>query len=72
MKFTFLVALPILLGGCATTLPMNPIIADPVDPTASIKPSHYHNPLAGYTHRDPVGPAPWRKLNDDAAPEPTS
>jgi hypothetical protein len=62
--------LPLFLGGCASTYPSEVTASrDPSDPSAEIVSSHHHNPIAGYLHRDPVDPKPWKKLNDDAASE---
>ncbi|MDB5526531.1 MAG: hypothetical protein JWM58_4294 [Rhizobium sp.] len=69
MKHMFSVAiLPILLGGCASTYPAEVTAArDPADVTADFQRSHYHSPVAGYSHRVPVDPKPWKKLNDDVS-----
>lgn len=71
MRHLFPVAiLPLFLGGCASTyLPEVTASRDPSDVSAEVLSSHHHSPVAGYQHRDPVDPKPWRKLNDDAASE---
>jgi hypothetical protein len=67
MKHMFSVAiLPIILGGCASSYPAEVTASrDPSDVTADFRRSHYHSPVAGYAHRIPVDPKPWKKLNDD-------
>jgi hypothetical protein len=67
MKLMFSVAiLPVLLGGCASTYPAEVTASrDPADVAADVPRAHYRSPMAGYTHRIPVDPKPWKKLNDD-------
>ena len=63
-------ALPLLLGGCATTLPPEvTAIRSPVD-IVNARRLHHHSVITNYTHRDPVDPKPWRQLNDERAPLP--
>lgn len=69
MKRMFLVAaLPLLVSGCASTLPE--VIASTNHPGTAIDtpPIAYQNPVGGYSHRMPVNPKPWRGLNDAQAP----
>lgn len=68
MKHLISVALlPLILGGCASTYPMEVTSSkSPGDLTTEIGRTHYHSPVTGYQHRDPVDPKPWKKLNDDA------
>lgn len=62
--------LPLILGGCASTYPLEVTASrDPSDPSAEIVSTHHQSPVAGYQHRDPVDPKPWRELNNDAASE---
>ncbi|CAN7490951.1 hypothetical protein [Pararhizobium sp. LjRoot238] len=71
MKRMFLVAaLPLIVSGCAATLPPEVIASgDLADSPADVRPVHYHSPVAGYTHRVPVDPKPWRNQNDAQAPD---
>ncbi|AXV16575.1 hypothetical protein CYG48_13275 [Neorhizobium sp. SOG26] len=68
MNPSFLVAaLPLLVGGCASTLPE---VVDPAGhpDSAYAAPVSYRSPIGSYTHRIPVDPKPWRGLNDAQAP----
>ncbi|MCE6077470.1 hypothetical protein [Agrobacterium vitis] len=69
MKLLFLVvALPLVVSGCASTLPE--VVASNDNPdTLSVRPVRYQSPIGGYTHRMPVDPKPWRGLNDAQAPK---
>lgn len=69
MKPSFLVAaLPLLVSGCATTLPE--VVDSANNPySAHTAPVRYQSPIGGYTHRLPVDPKPWRGLNDAQAPK---
>jgi hypothetical protein len=69
MKHMFSVAiLPIILGGCASTYPAEVTTSrDPSDVSADFRRAHYHSPVAGYQHRVPVDPKPWKQLNDDVS-----
>ncbi|MFJ1310875.1 hypothetical protein [Agrobacterium pusense] len=70
MKHLFLVvALPLALSGCASTLPEVVISNDNPDTGSSVGPARYQSPIGGYTHRMPVDPKPWRGLNDAQAPK---
>ncbi len=63
-------ALPLFASGCAATLPPEVIASgDIADLAVDVRPIHYHNPVAGYTHRVPVDPKPWRNQNDAQAPD---
>ncbi len=70
MKRLFPMALlPILLGGCATTMPADVTsLADPAESTATTASETYRSPVAGYVHREPVGPKRWVPLNDAQSP----
>lgn len=68
MKLMFLVVvIPLAASGCASTLPE--VVASSGNPdTLSDAPLvRYQSPIAGYTHRLPVDPKPWRGLNDAQA-----
>lgn len=66
----FVVALPLLLGGCAaTSLDDLATYEDVADPATGAHPTRYATPVSGYTHRIPVDPNPWRKQNDAQAPQ---
>ncbi len=70
MKRLFLVvALPLFVGGCASTLPE--VVASNGDPdtTSDVTPVRYQNPIGDYTQRSPVDPKPWRELNDAQRPK---
>ncbi|NKN35855.1 hypothetical protein HFC70_05750 [Agrobacterium sp. a22-2] len=64
------VALPLLLGGCAAT-PIGDIATydDAANPALGVTPIHYSTPVTGYSHRIPVDPRPWRNQNDAQAPQ---
>lgn len=70
MKRLFAMALlPIFLGGCATTMPAEVTsLADPSESSAGVDGQAYRSPVAGYVHREPVGPKPWVPLNDAQSP----
>lgn len=56
-----------VLAGC--TVPTAPFAAaDPSNPHASVRGARYAPVTAGYTAQRPVGPRPWRELNDSVAP----
>ncbi|MCV9997454.1 hypothetical protein OE766_04275 [Pararhizobium sp. YC-54] len=71
MNLKFLVAaMPLLASGCAATLPPEVIASgDPAYSPADVRPVSYQSPVAGYTHRVPVDPKPWRDQNDAQAPD---
>ncbi|MDX0494095.1 hypothetical protein GOC53_28140 [Sinorhizobium medicae] len=66
----FVVALPLFLGGCAATS-LNEVTSyeDPANPSLGVVPVRYSNPVAGYSHRVPVDPKPWRNQNDAQGPQ---
>ncbi|WP_156408112.1 hypothetical protein [Ensifer sp. Root127] len=70
MKRLFSMALlPILLGGCATTMPAEVTsLADPSQSSTGAGGQAYRSPVAGYVHREPVGPKRWVPLNDAQSP----
>lgn len=69
MDLKFLVAAaPLLASGCAATLPPDVTASGYLsDYTAEGRPVSYASPVAGYTHRVPVDPRPWRDQNDAQA-----
>lgn len=70
MKRLFLVvAMPLAVSGCASTLPEVVTIADSPDTVSDAQPVRYQSPIGGYTHRVPVDPKSWRDLNDSQAPK---
>lgn len=71
MKLKFLVAaLPLLVSGCAATLPPDVIASgETAGAPANVRPQHYHSPISSYTHRVPVDPKPWRDQNGAQAPQ---
>ena len=71
MKRLFSMALlPMILGGCAATLPAEvSSLGDPADGTSGIRSLQYRSPVVGYTHREPIGPKPWGPLNDAQSPK---
>ena len=70
MKRLFLVvAMPFLVTGCASTLPEVVASANYPDTVSDVAPVAYQNPVGAYSHRMPVDPKPWRRLNDAQAPD---
>ncbi len=64
------VALPLLLGGCAaTSIGDIATYDDAANAAVGAAPIHYSTPVTGYSHRVPVDPNPWRKQNDAQAPQ---
>jgi hypothetical protein len=65
------VAAPLLLGGCTATSSMNEAASyeDAANPSLDVAPLRYQTPVAGYSHRAPVDPKPWRNQNDAQAPK---
>ncbi len=70
MKRLFLVAaLPLVVSGCASTLPEVVAYNNHPDTVVDVAPIAYQNPVGAYSHRMPVDPKPWRGLNDAQAPD---
>ncbi|MEA1844770.1 MULTISPECIES: hypothetical protein [Agrobacterium] len=70
MKRLFLVvAVPLVVSGCASTLPEVVASTSNPDTASDIRTARYQNPIGEYTHRIPVDPKPWRDLNDAQAPK---
>jgi hypothetical protein len=63
----FVVALPLIVGGCASTLPPDVPTPDG-DLLSNAQPVRYRTPLAGYVARQPVDPKPWKKQNELQSP----
>ena len=63
------VAVPLLISGCASTLPEVITRTDNPDAFAGVAPVPYQNPAGAYTRRMPVDPKPWRGLNDAQRPK---
>lgn len=63
----FVVAVPLLLAGCASQSPLPEVTAykSPVSAGAKEPKTHHHTTLTGYTHRAPVAPDAW--VTDDDA-----
>lgn len=68
-RLLLVVALPLAVSGCASTLPEIVASNDNPDALSSAAPARYQSPIGGYTHRMPVDPKPWRSLNDAQAPK---
>lgn len=68
MKLAILAAAVPLLAGCTAVPPADlAMSADPTDPQIGLTDVHYH-PVVNYRHREPTGPANWRRLNDRLSP----
>ncbi|MCA1971113.1 MAG: hypothetical protein LDL42_18445 [Rhizobium sp.] len=64
------VALPLLLGGCAaTSIGEIAIYDDAANAALGVTPIRYSTPVTGYSHRVPVDPRSWRGQNDAQAPQ---
>jgi hypothetical protein len=63
------VGLPLIIGGCASTLPPDVIASTDVEQTYSVRPVRYHSPISGYISRQPVDPKPWRQQNEQQSPQ---
>lgn len=73
MKSTIaVVALPLVVSGCASTLPPEVTAARSPASYYSAATLHHHNPLGNYNRRVAVEPRPWRGSNDAQAPGGTS
>ncbi|ANL89092.1 MULTISPECIES: hypothetical protein [Rhizobium] len=64
----FVVGLPLVVGGCASTLPPD-VVASAAVEQPSARPAAYRSPISGYVVRQPVDPKPWRRQNDLQSPE---
>lgn len=62
------VALPLLLGGCAaTSIGDIATFDDAANPALGVTAIRYTTPVTGYSHRVPADPKPWRRQNDAQA-----
>lgn len=70
MKLPLLAVLaPLSLAACATKPPPDVLPAfSPADPALGIRGTHYHPVIVDYTHREPVEPEDWRRLNERLSP----
>lgn len=70
MKLPLLAAVvPLSLAACATPLPPDVLPAFGIaDPASQTRQTHYHPVIVGYTHREPVEPEDWRRLNERLSP----
>ena len=68
-NWPLLAAMALALSGCmpATTQVAG---ADPADPAAKVARAGYRSTIAPYTSLRPATPAPWRKRNENVAPQP--
>ncbi|MBY5720084.1 hypothetical protein HFO33_26440 [Rhizobium leguminosarum] len=64
----FVVGLPLIVGGCASTLPPDVVALPAAVDQPSAPPAAYRSPIAGYVARQPVDPKPWRRQNDLQSP----
>ena len=66
------VALPLVLAACQTTrtepLPDAAMLTAAANSGQSIRNANPGSVVTDYTHREPVDPKPWRRLNEDQAP----
>jgi hypothetical protein len=63
------VGLPLIAGGCASTLPPDVITPMDVGQAYSVRPLRYRSPVSGFVARQPVDPKPWRQQNDEQSPK---
>jgi hypothetical protein len=70
--FAFAVVISAILGACSTTpttLPDVSTITFVTEANSVPKPQTLHHPvITNFERREPTGPKPWRKLNDDQSP----
>ncbi|SCW83019.1 hypothetical protein SAMN02927900_05423 [Rhizobium mongolense subsp. loessense] len=64
----FVVGLPLVIGGCASTLPPDVVASSAAVEQPSARPLAYRSPISGYVARQPVDPKPWRRQNDLQSP----
>ncbi|WP_246642616.1 hypothetical protein [Rhizobium croatiense] len=65
----FVVGLPLVCGGCASTLPPDVVASSAAVEEPSARPVAYRSPVSGYVTRQPVDPKPWRRQNDLQSPQ---
>ncbi|MFW8585962.1 hypothetical protein ACOJBM_17070 [Rhizobium beringeri] len=64
----FVVGLPLVVGGCASTLPPDVVASSAAVEQPSARSLVYRSPISGYVTRQPVDPKPWRRQNDLQSP----
>ncbi|WP_106795733.1 hypothetical protein [Rhizobium sp. H4] len=64
----FVVGLPLVVGGCASTLPPDVVAFPAAVEEPSPRPVAYRSPISGYVVRQAVDPKPWRRQNDLQSP----
>ncbi|MFF0924510.1 hypothetical protein ACFYE8_33560 [Rhizobium leguminosarum] len=64
-----LVGLPLIIGGCASTLAPDVIAKTDAEQAYSAHPVRYRSPISGYVSRQPVDPKPWRQQNQQQSPQ---
>ncbi|MBX4954255.1 hypothetical protein [Rhizobium lentis] len=64
----FVVGLPLVIGGCASTLPPDVVASSAAVEQPSPTPVAYQSPVSDYVARQPVDPKPWRRQNDLQSP----
>jgi hypothetical protein len=58
----------LLVAGCAATTPPDILPTfNPADPAMGVRDANYH-PVVVYSHREPVDPQNWRRLNEERSP----
>ena len=62
----------LLLSGCVTAERLLVAGSDPSDPAAPVPAVRYRSTTASHASQRPVAPAPWRRQNERAAPQPKS
>lgn len=62
------VGLPLLVGGCTSTLPPDVLASADVEKADITRTSPYQSPISGYVARRPVDPKPWRRQNELQSP----
>lgn len=65
----FVVAIPLLVSGCASTLPDVVASNGYPDSVSDVQLVGYRNVVGSYVHRVPTDPKPWREMNDRQAPK---
>jgi hypothetical protein len=66
---SFAMLASLLVAGCSATTPPDFLPAfSPTDPVLGVRNAHYHPVVADYSHREPVDPQNWRRLNQELSP----
>jgi hypothetical protein len=68
MKIVSLVIAGGLLAGCASRLPGLQTGPDPADPALPVTAAPYQPVTAGTADYQPIGPKPWRDMNERVGP----